>query len=397
MVHYSIPATERAMKIQEVLLRAMSGQIHWIQAAEIIGVSDRSMRRWRDRYEQYGYDGLFDRRTRRPSPRRVPLKTVETVLSLYRDRYRDFNVRHFHEKLRDEHGLRISYTWVKTALQAAGLVPKTSTRGPHRMRRPRRPLPGMLLHQDGSTHAWIPGLAPLDLVVLLDDATTEVYAAQFVPQEDTRSCLAQLKAVVERHGVFCALYTDRGSHFTTTAHGGGPHRPRPPEQGPTQIERALGDLGIQLIPASSPQARGRGERLFGTWQGRLPQELRLRGIRTVPAANRFLARVWVPTHNRTWTVPPAQAGTAFVPCRRTDLDRTFSVQHDRAVAADNTLQYHHVVFQVGPSPLRVSFTRCRVMVYEHLDGRIELGYGPHTLGWYQADGTPLNAHLQCAA
>lgn len=397
MTYYSIPATERAMKIQEVLLRAMSGQIHWIEAAEIIGISDRSMRRWRDRYEQGGYDGLFDRRTRRPSPKRVPLKTVETVLHLYRDRYRDFNVRHFHEKLRDEHGLRISYTWVKTALQEAGLVAKATPHGPHRQRRPRRPLPGMLLHQDGSTHAWIPGHPPLDLVVLLDDATTEVYAAQFVPQEDTRACLTQLKAVVERHGVFCALYTDRGSHFTTTRHPATSHPELRPAPGPTQIERALGELGIQLIPAHSPQARGRGERLFGTWQGRLPQELRLRGIRTPATANQFLQRVWIPRHNRTWTVPPAQPGTAFVPCARTDLARTFAVQSERTVAADNTLSFHHVTFQVGPSPLRVSFTRCRVMVYEHLDGRLELGYGPHTLGWYQADGTPWHPHVRCAA
>ena len=397
MEYYSIPAMERAMKIQEVLLRAMSGQIHWIQAAEIIGISDRSMRRWRDRYEQFGYDGLLDRRTHRPSPKRVPLKTVETILQLYRERYRDFNVRHFHEKLRDAHGLRISYTWVKTALQAAGLVPTASLRGPHRQRRPRRPLPGMLLHQDGSTHAWIPGRAPLDLVVLLDDATTEVYAAEFVPQEDTRACMTQIKAVVEKRGIFCALYTDRGSHFTTTRHGAGPHTIHPPEPGPTQIERALGALGTQLIPAHSPQARGRGERLFGTWQGRLPQELRLRGIRTVDAANRFLKTVWVPKHNRTRTLPPAQPGTAFLPGHRPDLARTFSVHHARTVAADNTLQFQRRVFQLPPSALRVSFAQCRVTLYEHLDGRLEVGYGPHTLGWYQADGTPLTAKRTCAA
>lgn len=397
MEYYSIPATERAMKIQEVILRAMSGQIHWIQAAEIIGISDRSMRRWRDRYEQGGYDGLFDRRTRRPSPQRIPLKTAETILHLYRERYFDLNVKHFHEKLREEHGIRISYSWVKTALQEAGLVAKEARRGAHRKRRPRRPLPGMLLFQDGSTHEWIPGLGPADLVVILDDATTEVYEAQFVPQENTLSCMAQIKAVVENKGVFCALYTDRGSHFTTTRHGHSPHKLHPPEQGPTQIERALQELGTQLIPANSPEARGRMERFFGTWQGRLPQEFRLRGIHTWEEANRFLRRVWLPKHNRTWTVKPEQTGTAFVPCKRTDLDRTFSVQHQRSVAGDNTVQFNHVLFQLEPSPLRVSFAKCRVTLYEHLDGRIEIGYGLHCLGWYQSDGTPLKANLKRAA
>lgn len=397
MEHYPIPAMERTMKIQEVILKAMSGQIHWIQAAEIIGISDRSMRRWRDRYEQFGYDGLFDRRHKRPSPKRVPLKTAETILHLYRERYFDFNVKHFHEKLREEHGIRISYSWVKTALQEAGLVAKEAQRGPHRKRRPRRPLPGMLLFQDGSTHEWVPGLPPMDLVVILDDATTEVYEADLVPQEDTLSCLAQIKAAVEKKGVFCALYTDKGSHFTTTRHNTGPHQFHATEQGPTQIERALGELGIQLIPANSPQARGRMERFFGTWQGRLPQELRDRGISTLPEARRFLKRLWVPKHNRSWTVKPEQSGTAFVPCKRTDLDRTFSSQHERTVASDNTVQFEKTLFQLEPSPLRVSFAKCRVTVYEHLDGRLEIGYGPHTLGWYRADGTPLKANLKCAA
>ncbi len=397
MEHYPLPAMERAMKIQEVILKAMSGQIHWIQAAEIIGISDRSMRRWRDRYEKFGYDGLLDRRTHRPSPKRVPLKTAEAILHLYRERYFDFNVKHFHEKLRDEHGIRISYSWVKTALQEAGLVAKETQREAHRKRRPRRPLPGMLLFQDGSTHEWIPGQPLLDLVVLLDDATAEVYEADLVPQEDTLTCLAQIKAVVDKKGVFCALYTDKGSHFTTTRRGDSPHYRTHTEQGPTQIERALKEIGAQLIPANSPQARGRMERFFGTWQGRLPQELRLRGIHTREEAIRFLKRVWIPKHNRSWMVKPEQQGTAFVPCRRTDLDRTFSTQHERVVASDNTVQFENRLFQLEPSPLRVSFARCRITVYEHLDGRLEIGYGPHTLGWYRADGTPLKARVECAA
>lgn len=397
MEYYSIPATERAMKIQEVILRAMSGQIHWIQAAEIIGISDRSMRRWRDRYEKFGYDGLLDRRHKHPSLKRVPLKTAETILHLYRERYFDFNVKHFHEKLGEEHGIGISYTWVKTALQEAGLVAKESKRGFHRKRRPRRPLPGMLLFQDGSTHAWIPDHEPVDLVVTLDDATTQVYEGRFVPQENTSSCMAQIKAVIEKKGVFCALYTDRGSHYITTRHGDSPHYRTRIDQDPTQIQRALQELGIQLIPAHSPEARGRMERFFGTWQGRLPQELRLRGIHTPEEANRFLRQVWIPKHNRSWTVKPEQTGTAFVPCKRTDLGRTFSSQHERVAASDNTVQFENIVFQLEPSSLRVSFAQCRVTLYEHLDDRIEIGYGPHTLGWYRTDGTPLHPKIKCAA
>lgn len=392
MEHYSIPATERAMKVQEVILRAMSGQINWVQAAEILGLSDRQMRRWKVRYERLGYDGLFDRRSKRPSPRRVPMKRAEGVLKLYRERYFDFNVKHFHEQLGQHHGIHLSYTWVKAALQGAGLIPQRAQRGPHRKRRPRRPLPGMLLFQDGSRHPWIPGREPLDLVVLLEDATSEVYEAQFVPEENTRECLSQLKALVKQKGVFCALYTDRGSHYVTTRHGMSPHRPQK-AQGPTQIERALKDLGMELIPAYSPEARGRMERLFGTWQGRLPQELRLRDIRTLEEANRYLKRVWIRKHNQTWTSPAACEGTAFVPCRREDLDRIFSLQHERIVAADNTIQFGNSVFQLERSPLRISFAKCRVKVYEHLDGRIEIGYGPHTLGWYRPDGQLLKPRI----
>jgi transposase len=281
---YPRAAVERAMKVQEVILRAMAKKITWWQAAEIIGISDRSMRRWRERYEAHGYDGLIDRRRGRPSGRRVPLAQVEQVLGLYREKYFDLNVRHFHEKLVEVHGIALSYTWVKPALQGAGLVAKNRKRGVHRKRRPRRPLPGMLLHLDGSRHRWFQDERWYDLLVMLDDATSEIYYAQLVEEESTVTVMAALREVIERRGLFCALYSDRGSHFWLTPKAGGkvdPHRV-------TQVGRALRDLGVQMIPAYSPQARGRSERSFSTWQGRLPQELRLRGIATVEEANRFL-------------------------------------------------------------------------------------------------------------
>ena len=383
--------TERTMKMQEVLLRTLSGQYQWHEAAEILGISERTIYRWKWRYEHEGYNGLYDHRRHRPSPKRVPVAIVQQVLGLYRERYRGWNVAHFTEQVRAHHGIRLSYSWLKAALQGAGLVATERRRGGHRLRRARRPLPGMLLFQDASTHAWWPTPAgsQQDLLVILDDATSDVYDAVFVSQENSASCLAQLRRTVEQQGVFCALYTDKGSHFITTRTGQSPHRPQTATD-PTQVQRALQALGIQLIPANSPQARGRMERLFGTWQGRLPQELALRGIRDDAAANRFLRQHWLAYHRRHWVTPATQPGTAFVPCHRPDLERIFAVQHDRTVANDNTVQYGRVTFQIVASPLRCSFVKCRVLVYEHLDGRLSIRYGSHPLGHYDLKGHALN-------
>src|ERR1700726_899781 len=333
MFSYPKAAMERAMKVQEVILRAMAKQITSWQAAEIIGISDRHMRRWRERYQEFGYDGLFDWRCGRPSPKRVPLAVVEQVLGLYRDRYPDLNVRHFHENLQEQHQIELSYTWVKQALQGAGVVARGRQRGVHRKRRPRRPLPGMLLHIDGSRHRWFQDERWYDLIVILDDATSEIYYAQLVEEESTATVMAGLKEVIERKGVFCALYSDRGSHFWLTPKVGGKvdyHRR-------TQVGRALHELGVQMIPAYSPEARGRSERNFGTWQSRLPQEMRLRQLRTLEAANRFLREDYIAEFNRRFQIAPRQRGNAFVPCRSRDLERIFSLQFERSVNRDNKI------------------------------------------------------------
>ena len=382
MEFYSRAAVERAMKVQEVILRAVAKKITWWQAAEIIGISDRQMRRWRERYEQYGFDGLLDRRRCRPSEKRVPLATVEQVLGLYRDRYFDFNVRHFHEKLGEEHGIGLSYTWVKAALQGAGLVARGRKRGVHRKRRPRRPLPGMLLHIDGSRHRWFQDERWHDLIVILDDATSAIYYAQLVEEESTLTVMTALRAVIERQGMFCALYSDRGSHFWLTTKAGGkvdPHRL-------TQVGRALRELGIQMIPAYSPQARGRSERNFGTWQGRLPQELRLRGISTVEEANRFLREHYIAEFNQRFQVAASQRGTAFTRCPRRDLERVFSLQYERMVNRDNTVTLQNLVLQIERVSWRGTLAGCSVTVHQHLNGELSLSYGPHTLGRYTAEG-----------
>ena len=382
METYPARAMERAMKIQEVIIRAIDKRILWSEAAEIIGISYRSMQRWRERYQEYGYDGLYDRRLKRPSPKKVPLATVEKVLTLYREQYFDFNVRHFVEKLHKEHKIDFSYTWIKTALQTAGLVKKSRKRGKHRKKRPRRSLPGMMLHVDGSTHAWLGGKARQDLVVILDDATSEVYYAQLVDQESTATVMAGLQEVVEKKGVFCSLYSDRGSHFFYTPTAGGP----PDRSRKTQIARALEQLGTEAIPANSPQARGRSERNFGTWQGRLPQELRHRGITTLEAANEFLRKEGIADHNQCFAVPAQQEGTAFVPYAGSDLSKIFSHQEERVVGNDNTVTFGKLSLQIQPQTFRYSLAKCRVLVCQHLDETISLHYGPHLLGRYSAQG-----------
>jgi hypothetical protein len=249
------------------------------------------------------------------------MATVEKVLQLYREQYFDFNVQHFHEKLREEHGVRLSYTWVKTALQTAGLVKKRKKPGSHRKRRPRRALPGMMLHIDGSEHRWFNDGRYYEFIVILDDATSEIYYAQLVETEGTHTVMTALREVIEIRGLFCSLYSDRAAHFFVTPKRG----ERVDPSRPTQVGRALQELGVKMIAAYSPQARGRSERSFGTWQGRLPQELRVRGITAVEQANQFLRDTYIAEFNRKFAVPAAQKGSAFVRIRRRDLDWIFSV------------------------------------------------------------------------
>ena len=381
---YPMAAVERMMKIQEVILRAMAKKITWWQAAEIIGITDRQMRRWHWRYKEFGYDGLLDRRVGKPSPKRVPLAVVEQVFALYREKYFDLNVRHFHEKLQQEHQIRLSYTWVKKALQGAGLVRPERKRGVHRRRRERRPLPGMMLHIDGSRHQWFQDDRWYDLLVILDDASSQIYYAQLVEQESTMTVLRALREVIEQQGIFCALYSDRASHFFWTPRAGGKVDP----QRLTQVGRALQELGVRLIPAYSPQARGRSERGFRTWQGRLPQELRLRGMGTPQEANAFLREEYVAEFNQRFQVSAAQPGSAFVSCRRKDLEVVFSVQQPRVVSRDNTVVVGGKILQIEPTRWRGTLAGCSVTVCEHLDQSWSIRYGPHVVGRYNAQGWP---------
>jgi transposase len=375
------------MKLQDVLLKAMAKKITWWEAAEIIGVTDRTMRRWRGRLEADGYSGLADRRKGRASEKRVPLATVEEVLRLFREIYFDLNMRHFHEKLRAEHGIELSYTWVQKALQGAGLVVRHKKRGKHRRRRERRALPGMLLHIDGSKHRWLNDDRWYDLIVILDDATSEIYYAQLVEEESTRTVMAGLWEVILQQGLFCALYSDRGSHFFVTPKAG----ERVDKHRLTQVGRAMKELGVQMIPAYSPQARGRGERNFGTWQGRLPQELRLAGITELEEANRFLRERYIAVFNEKFQVAAMEKGTAFQRTARSDLDWIFTVQTERVVNKDNTVAIADRMWQLEKSQFRSSLAGCTVTIHEHLNGTLSIRYGPHVVGRYTADGNPLGA------
>ena len=375
------------MKLQDVILKAIAKRITWMAAAEIAGVSDRTMRRIKQRYEEFGYDGLFDQRRGKRSIHRIPLEIAEQVLSLYQEKYFDFSVVHFHEKLRKEHKLQVSYSWVKQALQGAGFVKKRSKRGPHRRRRPRRPLPGMLLHIDGSKHRWFQDDRYYDLIVILDDATSEIYYAQLVEEESTLTVMAGLQEVIQTKGVFCALYSDRGSHFFYTPTAGG----KVDKSRPTQVGRAMQELSIQMIAAYSPEARGRSERNFGTWQNRLPQELRLAGITTLEAANEFLRERYIGEFNEKFSVPAQQKGTAFRGSHRRDLAFVFSVQTDRMVSKDNTVAIGDRWWQIEKCRWRHSLAKQTVTIHQHLDETVSIRFGPHVVGHYDANGRPLGA------
>ena len=364
------------MKLQDVILKAMARKITWIEAAEIAGMSVRNMQRKRQSYQEFGYTGLFDQRRGKRSIHRVPMETAEKVLRLYREKYPDFNVRHFHEKLKELENIQLSYSWVKQALQGAGLVAKRRKRGPHRRRRPRRPMPGMLLHIDGSKHRWFQDDRYYDLIVILDDASSEIYYAQLVEEESTRTVMQGVREVIEQQGLFCSLYSDRGSHFFYTPKAG----EAVDKNRPTQLGRALKELGIQMIAAYSPLARGRSERSFGTWQGRLPQELRLASVKTLAEANRFLRERYIAEFNQKFMTRPTVKGTAFRRSGRSDLDWIFSIQTERVVSKDNTVAIKDRWWQIDKCRWRHTLAGQTVTIHEHLDQSVSIRYGPHLVG-----------------
>jgi hypothetical protein len=363
------------------------------EAGELLGMSGRNFRRLCIRYEEDGIEGLRDRRIGKVSPRRAPGRELERMQALYRERYGDFTVKHFHEQLVKRHGYKLCYTVTKASLQAAGLVAKAKRRGAHRKKRERRPLPGMLLFQDGSTHRWIAGLGrDLDLVVTLDDATSAICSALLVEQEGTMSSFLGLAETISQHGLFGALYTDRGGHYFIT-----PKDARKVDKTQfTQVGRALSQLGITHIPSYSPQGRGRMERVFGTLQKRLPQELRLARIKTVAAANRFLKERFIPDHNARFAVPAAEPGSAFVPYAGRPIEDVLCVQEDRVVGADNCVSFARRSLQIPQQAHRRHYVRATVRVHQYPDGSLAIFDGPRCIARFDPKGEPRHAVSQAA-
>jgi len=372
------------MKFEDVYGRTYRGELSQCEAAEVLGMSERTFRRYRDRFESEGADGLYDRRLDRASARRAGADEVMAVLELFDTRYFDFTAKHFWEKLVAEHGVSRSYNWVRLTLQAYGRIQPAPRRGAHRRKRPRRPMAGMMLHQDGSSHEWVAGQW-WDLIVTLDDATSEIYSGFFVPEEGTMSTFRALGEVIAANGLFCSLYADRGSHYWHTPEAGG----KVDKDNPTQVGRALAQLGIELIAAYSPEARGRSERAFGTLQKRLPQELRVAGISTMADANRFLAEVFWPAHNARFATPAEEPASAFVPFPG-DLDDILCVQEERVVAGDNTVRYKGKSLQIPADRHRHHYVKARVRVHEYPDGHLAVFHGPRCLARYDAAGETIN-------
>ena len=350
----------RLMKFEEVYGRTHRGGLSQAEAAEVLGVSERTFRRWRDRYEAEGADGLYDRRLGRLSARRAPVDEVARVLELFDTRYWDFTAKHFHEKLVADHGFKRSYNWLRLSLQAHGRRRAVPRRGAHRRKRPRRALPGMMLHQDGSSHEWVPGRW-WDLIVTMDDATSDIYSAFFVAEEGTMSSFQGVSEAIRAKGLFCSLYADRASHYWNT-----------------------------------PEARGRSERMFGTLQKRLPQELRLAGITDMVEANRFLKEVFLPQHNARFATPAEDRGTAFVPFTGA-LDDILCIHEERTVSNDNTVRYKRLALQIPAGRHRRHYVKARVRVHEYPDGTMAVFHGPRCLARYHADGQPIDSQTREAA
>jgi len=363
------------------------------EAGELLGLSGRQFRRLCVRYEEDGIEGLRDRRIGKVSPRRAPERELERMHELYRQQYRDFTAKHFHEQLVRRHGYKLCYTVTRLSLQAAGLVAKAKRRGAHRKKRVRSPLPGMLLFQDGSTHRWIGALErDFDLVVTLDDATGAIYSAILVEQEGTISSFLGLIETIAEQGLFSALYTDRGGYYFFTPKGSN----KVDKKQLTQVGRSLSQLGINHIPSYSPQGRGRMERVFGTLQKRLPQELRLARIKTLASANRYLKERFVPDYNARFAVPAAEPGTAFIPYVGRPIEDVLCIQEDRVVGADNCVSWKRRSLQIPPQRHRHHYVRASVLVHEYPDGHLAIFDGPRCLARFDPKGSGCDATSQAA-
>ncbi len=379
----------RMLKFRDVLSRWERRELSMLEAGELLGVSERQFRRYRERFEEEGEAGLLDRRLGKASPKRISAVQTERMLQLYRAVYRGWNVKHFHEHGVREHKFAWGYTWTKTQLHTAGLVERAKRRGAHRRKRERKPCEGMMLHQDGSRHGWLAGQPPLDLIVTMDDATSTIYSAFLVEEEGTASSFVALLDVFTAHGLPCSLYTDRGSHYFYTDKAG----EAVDKDCLTQVGRALDRLGVEHIPAYSPEARGRSERMFATLQDRLVKELEHTGIRDVATANQWIRDVYLPAHNARFAKPAAVAEKAFVAVDPALLRETLCNEEERVVARDNTVAYQGLKLQLPESRLRAHYVKARVKVREYPNRCLAVFHGPRCIARYDAAGRQIIAPI----
>jgi transposase len=377
----------RMQKFRDVLSRWERRELSQLEAAELLGCSERQFRRYRDRFEAEGDAGLLDQRLGRASSKAIGESEAERLRGLYRSMYGGWTAKHFHEHGVRHHGFRWGYTWTKTQLHAAGLVARATKRGAHRRKRERKPCAGMMLHQDGSRHAWLAGQPPLDLIITMDDATSEIYAGSLVEEEGTPSTFQACLEVFGTRGLPCQLYTDRGSHYFVTPEAGG----KVDKERLTQVGRALAKLGIEHIAAYSPEARGRSERMFGTLQDRLTKELALAGIGDIETANRWIREVYLPAHNRRFAKPAALPESAFVAVDPSVLAEALCIEAERVVGRDNTVAYEGQCLQIAKSPARPHYVKARVKVRQYPDGTLAVFHGPRCIGRYDSAGHPFSA------
>lgn len=370
----------RKMHFEEVLSIWTEGRLTQEEAARMLSVTDRTFRRYIDRYNENGLDGLLDKRLTQASARKAPVDEVMTLVDRYQSQYKGWNVRHFHSWYRRDGGTR-SYTWVKNQLQAAKAVPKGKKRGAHRKKRERAPLPGMMIHQDGSTHEWVPGKS-WDLIVTMDDATSEHCSMFFTEEEGTASSFAGVKEVILSRGLFCSFYSDRGSHYWHTPEAGG----KVDKKNLTQFGRAMHQLGIEMIPAYSPEARGRSERAFGTHQDRLVKELAFFGITEMADANRYLRETYLPAFNAEFKEAATQQGSCFVPLLTGQIDDILCEHYERTVARNNCISFEGITLQIPQDQHRCNYINVKVRVHRYPDGSLAIFHGPRKLANYHPNG-----------
>jgi len=368
------------MRFEEAYSGWEGGRLRQEEAARLLGICERTFRRYVERYEDCGIEGLIDKRLGQVSRRRAPVDEVLAVTEKYRRRHLGWNAKHFYAWYKRAGGQR-SYTWVKRCLQQADLIKRAKKRGAHRKRRERAALKGMMLHQDGSRHAWVSGQL-WDLIVTMDDATSEHYHMEFVEEEGTRSSFDGVEVVLRKHGIFSAIYTDRGSHYWYTPQVGG----KVDKERPTQFGRAMQQLGVEMIAAYSPEARGRSERAFGTHQDRLVRELAAAGITQMAAANRYLLEQYMPAFNQEFMQPAREEGSAFVPLGAVDLKEILCEHFKRTVRPDNCVSFDAMVLQIPPQSHRCHFVKTEVRVHRYRDDTLAIFYGPRCLARYDAAG-----------